>query len=134
MFARIEYAPKFGISKYINFARGWFFCFGARSLFWRTQLFKVCWLRNFCEKFIRKTYNVGLKPPRLDRCSICWALEGEIEETDDVELKSKLQKVLDEHRKDAFQVRDYVYTSFQKSYAQLGKPSMNLETLEECID
>ena len=38
--------------------------------------------------------------------SICWGLEGEIEETDDVELKSKLQKVLDEHRKDAFQVRD----------------------------
>ena len=76
----------------------------------------------------------GLKPPRLDRCSICWALQGEIEETDDVELKSKLQKILDEHRKDAFQVRDYVYTSFQKSYAQLGKPSMNLETLEECID
>ena len=35
---------------------------------------------------------------------------------------------------DDFMVRDYIYTSFQKSYAQLGKKNMDLKQLEEYID
>ena len=86
------------------------------------------------EKFVRRTYNIGLKPPRLDRCSTCWALEAEIKEEKDVEKKNKLETILESHKQDAFMVRDYIYTSFQKSYAQLGKKNMDLKQLEEYID
>ena len=86
------------------------------------------------EKFIRENYNIALKTPRLDRCSICWAIELEIKEAKSDAEKKKFQKLLESHREDAFQVRDYVYMAFQKSYKELGKKSMNLEHLEEYVD
>ena len=75
-----------------------------------------------------------MKPPRLDRCSICWAIESEIKEEQDPEKKSKLENLLISHKSDAFQVREYIHTTFQKSYKQLGKKGMDLESLEEYID
>ena len=82
-------------------------------------------------QFIKKTWNISLKVPRLDRCSKCWAITCCIEEETDDKKKKSYEKLLKNHQKDAFMTRDYIYSTFLKSMKEHGRATQDLDSWEE---
>ena len=81
-------------------------------------------------RYFQSEFNVGLKIPRSDQCNVCFNLEVQIKNEQDIKLKNDLKDDLKHHKKDASLVRDFVFWAFQKSYKQQGKPYRETDQLE----